>query len=78
MLDLEIVVAIFGRGTYISSQEFSGMNGITGKEQKIDLDFVSRNWLLLLKFARREYSPSRSKRLARAIEAGRMSLRDLK
>jgi len=24
-LNLEIVVAIFGRGTYISSQEFSGM-----------------------------------------------------
>jgi len=76
-LDLEIVVAIFGRDTYISSQEFSGMIGIASDKHKIDLDFISRNWLLLLKLARRGYSPSRSKRLARAIEADRMSLRDL-
>ena len=46
--------------------------------RKIDLDFISRNWLLLTRLSRMGYSVPKSKCLARRIEAGKMSLRDLK
>lgn len=46
--------------------------------RKVDLDFESRNWLLLVKLSKLGYSAKEAKRLAKKIETGRMSLRDLK
>ena len=45
---------------------------------KIGVDFLGRNWLILVRLARLGYSPSRAKRLARSMENGHLSLRDLK
>lgn len=51
---------------------------IKSEGRKIDLDFQSRNWMLLTKLSRMGYSVREAKRLARSIEAGKISLRDLK
>ena len=45
--------------------------------RKIDLDFVSRNWMLLVKLDRLGFSPEEAKQIARKIEAGKIILRDL-
>jgi len=46
--------------------------------RKIDLDFTSRNWLTLTRIARMGYSPKEAKHIMKKIEAGKMTLRDVK
>lgn len=45
---------------------------------KIGVDFEGRNWLTLVRLARLGYSPKEAKRIMRKIEAGKMTLRDVK
>ena len=45
---------------------------------QIDRDFISRNWLTLTRLARLGYSPKEAKRIMRRIEAGKMTLKDVK
>jgi len=46
--------------------------------RKIDPDFTSRNWLILTRIARLGYSPKEANQIMRKIEAGKITLKDVK
>jgi len=51
---------------------------VNKKVNIIGADFEGRNWLTLVRLARLGYSPKEAKQIMRKIEAGKMTLRDVK
>ena len=49
-----------------------------GKEHKIDINFVSRNWLLLCRLSCMGFTPRQAKLLTKKIELGEVKFRELR